>query len=75
MFLITKMLLPLHCHYDKSSMNDDNELKARVENLIENLNYYLRNYSLLIKRGYRKSVLDNEIQLLVNEIKWLSEDV
>ena len=56
-------------------MIDDNELKARVDNLIENLNYYLRNYSLLIKRGYRKSVLDNEIQLLINEIKWLNADV
>jgi hypothetical protein len=56
-------------------MIDDKELKARVENLIDDLNYYLRNYSLLIKRGYRKSVLDSEIQLLVNEIKRLSEEV
>ena len=56
-------------------MIDDNDLKDRVESLIENLNYYLRNYSLLIKRGYKKSVLDSEIQLLVNEIKWLNEDL
>ena len=56
-------------------MIDDNELKARVESLIDDLNYYLRNYSRLIKIGYRKSVLNSEIQLLVNEIKWLSEDV
>jgi len=56
-------------------MNDDNELKARVESLIDDLNYYLRNYSRLIKTGYRKSVLDDEIQLLINELKWLSEEV
>jgi hypothetical protein len=56
-------------------MIDDNELKARVEILIDDLNYYLRNYNMLIKQGYRKSVLDSEIQLLVNEIKWLSEGV
>ena len=56
-------------------MIDDNELKARVESLIDDLNYYLRNYSMLIKRGFRKSVLDDEIQLLINEIKWLSEKV
>ena len=56
-------------------MNDDNELKDRVESLIDDLNYYLRNYSRLIKIGYRKSVLDGEIQLLINEIKWLSDEV
>jgi len=49
-------------------MNDDNELKARVESLIDDINYYLRNYSRLIKIGYRKSVLDDEIQLLINEL-------
>ena len=56
-------------------MIDDKELKARVESLIDDLNYYLRNYSLLVKIGYKKSVLDNEIQLLINEIKWLSEEI
>ena len=56
-------------------MIDENELKARVESLIDDLNYYLRNYSLLIKRGYRKSVLDGQIQLLINEIKWLNEEI
>lgn len=70
------MLLYLYCHYYRALlMIDDNELKARVEILIEDLNYYLRNYNILIKHGYRKSVLDCEIQLLVNEIKWLSEEV
>ena len=56
-------------------MNNDGVLKARVESLIDDLNYYLRNYSRLIKIGYRKSVLDNEIQLITNELKWLSEEV
>jgi hypothetical protein len=69
------MLLSLHCNYNKSSTNDDREPKVRVESLINDLNYYLRNYSLLIKRGYRKSVLDYEIHLLLNEIRWLSEEL
>jgi len=69
------LLLTLYRHYDKSSMNNDDVLKARVESLIDDLNYYLRNYSRLIKIGYRKSVLDNEIQLITNELKWLSEEV
>jgi len=56
-------------------MKDVNELKVRIESLIDDLNYYLRNYSRLIKIGYRKSVLDSEIQLLINELKWLSEEV
>jgi len=56
-------------------MIDEDELKARVESLIDDLNYYLRNYSRLIKHGYRKSVLDNEIQLLTNELKWLSDEI
>ena len=56
-------------------MNDDKELKARVESLIDDLNYYLRNYNRLIKIGYRRSVLDDEIQLLINEIKWLSKEI
>lgn len=53
-------------------MIDDKELKARVESLIEDLNYYLRNYNRLIQTGFRKSVLDGEIQLLIKELKWLS---
>jgi hypothetical protein len=54
-------------------MIDDDELKARVNELIEQLNYYLRNYNRLIAIGYRKSVLDGEIQLLVKELKQLSK--
>lgn len=50
-------------------MTDEEALKAWVEELIENLNYYLRNYNQLIAAGYRKSVLDAEIELLRLEIQ------
>ncbi|GHT55538.1 hypothetical protein AGMMS49982_21550 [Bacteroidia bacterium] len=53
-------------------MIDDEELKARVDKLMENLNYYLRNYNRLITIGYRKSVLDPEIESLERELKALS---
>ncbi|MDR0799223.1 MAG: hypothetical protein LBN18_05650 [Dysgonamonadaceae bacterium] len=56
-------------------IDDKDELKARVENLIDDVDYYLRNYKRLIQIGYSKSVLDGEIQLLINEIKWLSLDI
>jgi hypothetical protein len=54
-------------------MIDDDELKARVDELMENLNFYLRNYNRLIAVGYRKSVLDTEIQSLEKELKELSK--
>lgn len=53
-------------------MTDEEALKARIDELIENLNYYLRNYSRLIGIGYRKSVLDAEIETLKLEIQRLS---
>lgn len=53
-------------------MNDEEVLKAQVEELIENLNYYLRNYNRLIGQGYRKAVLDAEIEFLKQELKRLS---
>jgi hypothetical protein len=56
-------------------MIDDKELKARVEGLIENLNYYLRHYNRLIANGFRKQVLDDEIRLLVKELKQISKFV
>jgi hypothetical protein len=56
-------------------MIDDNELKARVNELMKNLNYYLRNYNRLIAIGFRKSVLDREIQMLETEIKQLSQRI
>lgn len=52
-------------------MTDEEALKARVEELVENLNYYLRNYNRLIAIGYRKAVLDAEIKWLETEIKRL----
>ncbi|GHS97355.1 hypothetical protein FACS189421_03990 [Bacteroidia bacterium] len=54
-------------------MIDDDELKARVDGLIDDLNYYLRNYRHLIGHGYSKSALDGNIQLLINEIRWLQD--
>jgi hypothetical protein len=56
-------------------MIDDDELNARVDKLIEQLNYYLRNYNKLIVHGYRKPVLDSEIKSLTKEIKYLSPRV
>jgi hypothetical protein len=56
-------------------INDDKELKARVDELIENLNFYLRNYNRLIGLGFRKSVLDLEIQALEEELKQLSRRI
>ncbi len=53
-------------------MTDEEALKARVEELIENLNFYLRDYDRLIRIGYRKSILDAEIESLKEELKRLS---
>lgn len=53
-------------------MTDEEALKVQVDELIENLNYYLRNYNRLIGHGYRKSVLDAEIEYLKLEIQRLS---
>ena len=53
-------------------MTDEEALKARVEEYVENLNYYLRNYNRLIAIGYRKAVLDAEIEWLKEQIKLLS---
>ena len=53
-------------------MTDEEALKARVDELIENLNYYLRNYNRLVTIGYRKSVLDAEIELIRLELQRLS---
>ncbi|MCL1942434.1 MAG: hypothetical protein FWF54_02655 [Candidatus Azobacteroides sp.] len=54
-------------------MYDDEVLKAREDELIENLNYFLRNYDRLITIGFRKSELDAEIRLLESELKKMSK--
>ena len=54
-------------------MTDEEALKARIDELIENLNYYLRNYNRLVVIGYRKAILDAEIESLKEEIKSLSK--
>jgi hypothetical protein len=56
-------------------MSDDKGLKARVDELKEHLNYYLRHYNRLIKNGFRKPVLDDEIRLIIKELKRLSKFV
>lgn len=53
-------------------MTDEEALKARVDELIENLDYYLRNYDRLVRIGYRKAILDAEIESLKEELKKLS---
>jgi hypothetical protein len=56
-------------------MNDDKALKAREDELIENLNFFLRNYNRLIAIGYRKAVLDAEISWLEGELKKISKRI
>lgn len=57
-------------------MNDDNGLKARMEELEEDLIFYLRKYHELSSRSrYMKAVLEKEIQRIENEIKELSGKV
>lgn len=53
-------------------MTDEEALKAQVEEYVENLDYYLRNYRRLIAIGFSKAVLDAEIEWLENKIKQLS---
>lgn len=53
-------------------MTDEEVLKARVDELMENLDYYLRNYNWLIGLGFRKSVLDAEIETIRLELQRLS---
>ena len=56
-------------------MNDDEVLKAREDDLIENINYFLRQYNRLIAIGFRKSELDAEIRLLEEELKKISKRI
>ncbi|WP_178300960.1 MULTISPECIES: hypothetical protein [unclassified Bacteroides] len=52
-------------------MNDEEALKAREAELLENLNFFLMNYRRLIANGYRKQVLDDEIKLIQLELERL----
>lgn len=54
-------------------MTNDEGLKARVDSLMEDLNYYLRFYNHLIAIGMRKKVLDQVIRDTVRELKRLSK--
>lgn len=52
-------------------MTDEEALKARVEELMENLDYYLRNYHRLIGIGYRKASL--LVELIKTGMTWMRE--
>ena len=53
-------------------MNNDNELKARIEELERDLIFYLRKYHELASRSKNmKAVVDAEIKRLEEEIKSL----
>ena len=55
-------------------MNNDNELKARIEELERDLIFYLRKYHELAPRSKNmKAVLDKEIKWHEEEIKRLSK--
>lgn len=54
-------------------MADEEALKAREIELLENLNFFLLNYQRLIANGYRKKVLDDEIKLIQLELDKLKE--
>lgn len=57
-------------------MNDDNELKARVEELEKDLIFYLRKYHELASRSKNmKAVLDKEIERIEKEIKEISSQL
>lgn len=54
-------------------MADEEALKAREIELLENLNFFLMNYHRLIANGYRKKVLDDEIKLIQLELDKLKK--
>ncbi len=54
-------------------MNDDNELKARIEEVERSLLFYPSHYHDLASRSKRmKAVIDKEIKELEDELKDLS---
>ena len=54
-------------------MADEEALKAREIELLENLNFFLMNYHRLSANGYRKKVLDDEIKLIQLELDKIKE--
>lgn len=54
-------------------MADEEALKAREIELLENLNFFLMNHHRLIANGYRKKVLDDEIKLIQLELDKIKE--
>ncbi|MDR2816389.1 MAG: hypothetical protein LBB62_06775 [Proteiniphilum sp.] len=68
-YVIFNVIMP------RTLANDDKALKAREKKLIENLNFFLRNYNRLLAIGYRKAVLDAEIRWLKEELKKMSRRI
>ena len=54
-------------------MADEEALKEREIELLDNLNFFLMNYHRLIANGYRKKVLDDEIKLIQLELDKIKE--
>ena len=55
-------------------MNDDQGLKAQIEEMEKDLLFYLRKYHELASRSrYMKAVVEKEIERLEEEIKRLSQ--
>lgn len=50
-------------------MTDEEALKAREVELLENLNFFLQNYRTLLVSGFRQKTLDEEIELLRLELE------
>jgi hypothetical protein len=49
-------------------MMDGEGLKAREAELLENLNYFLLRYDHLVKHGYRKQVLNGDIEQTLTDL-------
>lgn len=55
-------------------MNNDDGLKARIEEVEKDLLFYLRKYHELTSRSkFMKAVVDKEIRRLENELKELGK--
>jgi hypothetical protein len=56
-------------------MTVEEGLKAREAELLENLSYFLLNYTRLVGLGYRKQVLDGVIEQIRKELELTRADL
>jgi hypothetical protein len=56
-------------------MTDEEALKAREVELLENLSFFLLNYRQLIANGFRQKVLDDEIKHIRLELEKLKNSI